>query len=300
MALHKKANLTTDGTRMTRICKLKIVLLNFFDLCKSVLSVLSVVRVGFLRIPKRLKAPETKVTLAATGGYFYNLYMRKSRVAGLLFLATAALAQHQQSVEITSEPSHHLVFQNEYVRVFDVTVGPHATTLVHKHNYDYLFVTLGDSDVVSVRPGEKPVALKLKDGEVRFTPGKFAHAAINQSDRPFHNITIELLKSSSNVKQFKLAEGVSVVTHGESAALSDQWKAWINFLQPRGRMPPRGPALFVTVADRDVKAQDGTNVVRRTVGDVMWIAPGTSYTVSNGSQPSKFFLLEFNPEPSKP
>ena len=126
--------------------------------------------------------------------------MRKSRVAGLLFLATAALAQHQQSVEITSEPSHHLVFQNEYVRVFDVTVAPRATTLVHKHNYDYLFVTLGDSDVVSVRPGEKPVALKLKDGEVRFTPGNFAHAAINQSDRPFHNITIELLKPSTNVK----------------------------------------------------------------------------------------------------
>ena len=86
------------------------------------------------------------------------------------------------------------------MRVFDVTVAPRATTLVHKHNYDYLFVTLGDSDVVSVRPGEKPVALKLKDGEVRFTPGNFAHAAINQSDRPFHNITIELLKPSINVK----------------------------------------------------------------------------------------------------
>ncbi|MGC2743027.1 MAG: hypothetical protein WA672_07550, partial [Candidatus Angelobacter sp.] len=120
--------------------------------------------------------------------------MRKSRVAGLLFLATATLAQPQQSVEITSEPSHHLVFQNEYVRVFDVTVAPRATTLVHKHNYDYLFVTLGDSDVVSVRPREKPVALQLKDGEVRFTAGNFAHAAINNSDRPFHNITIELLK----------------------------------------------------------------------------------------------------------
>ncbi|MGZ7106926.1 MAG: hypothetical protein ACXVKC_15930, partial [Candidatus Angelobacter sp.] len=96
--------------------------------------------------------------------------MRTSRIAGLLFLATATLAQQQQPVEITSEPSHHLVFQNEYVRVFDVTVAPKATTLVHKHNHDYLFVTLGDSDVVSVRPGEKPVALQLKDGEVRFTP----------------------------------------------------------------------------------------------------------------------------------
>ena len=83
---------------------------------------------------------------------------------------------------------------------FDVTVAPKDTTLVHRHNHDYLFVTLGDSDVVSARPGEKPVALLLKDGEVRYTPGNFAHAAINNSDRPFHNTTIELLKPSTNVK----------------------------------------------------------------------------------------------------
>src|SRR4029077_4567180 len=110
--------------------------------------------------------------------------MRTSRVAGLLFLATAALAQHQQSVEITSEPSHHLVFQNEYVRVFDVTVAPKASTLVHRHNYDYLFVTLGDSDVVSVRPGEKPLSRLLKYSEFRSTPSTFAHAAINNSAQP--------------------------------------------------------------------------------------------------------------------
>jgi len=137
--------------------------------------------------------------------------MRTSRVAGLLFLATAALAQQLQTVEITSEPSHHLVLQNEYVRVFDVTVAPKASTLVHHHGYDYVFVTLGDSDVVSARIGEKLATLKLKDGEVRYTPGNFAHAAINRSDRPFHNITIELLKPSSKVipdeVQFKRSSG---------------------------------------------------------------------------------------------
>ncbi len=124
--------------------------------------------------------------------------MHLARVAGLLLVSIATLAQ-QQSVEITSEPSHHLVLENAYVRVFDVTVAPKATTLVHRHHNDYLFVTLGDSDVVSARPGEKPAALLLKDGEIRFTPGKFEHAAINQSDKPFHNITIELLKPATHV-----------------------------------------------------------------------------------------------------
>jgi quercetin dioxygenase-like cupin family protein len=225
--------------------------------------------------------------------------MRTSRVAGLLFLATAALAQHQQSVEITSEPSHHLVFQNEYVRVFDVTVAPRATTLVHKHNYDYLFVTLGDSDVVSVRPGEKPVALKLKDGEVRFTPGNFAHAAINKSDRPFHNTTIELLKSSSNVKQFQLAEGEPVPTHAETAAISDQWTARIYFLQPRGRVNPRGPALVVAVSDLDLTSQNdsGSSNFKRAPGGLAWVPAGVTHMLTNNSsKPAQFVTLEFKPE----
>jgi hypothetical protein len=56
--------------------------------------------------------------------FLQSFFMRKSRALGLLFLATGTLAQQQQPVEITSEPSHHLVLENQYVRVFDVTVAP--------------------------------------------------------------------------------------------------------------------------------------------------------------------------------
>lgn len=229
--------------------------------------------------------------------------MRKSRVAGLLFLATASLAQHQQSVEITSEPSHHQVFQNEYVRVFNVTVGPRATTLVHKHNYDYLFVTLGDSDVVSVRPGEKPVALKLKDGEVRFTPGNFAHAAVNQADRPFHNITIELLKPSSNVVPCKADCERDATT---LLYTSDQWRASLDVVPASGRMEKpasSSPLLFVAVSDMDLSLRggDAAKTARRVVGDITWIPAGTPYVASSNSKgAAQFVTLEFNQEKVKP
>ncbi|HSK44411.1 MAG TPA: hypothetical protein VLA83_11055 [Candidatus Binatia bacterium] len=244
--------------------------------------------------------------------------MRTSRVAGLLFLATATLAQQQQSVEITSEPSHHLVFQNEYVRVFDVTVAPKATTLVHKHNHDYLFVTLGDSDVVSVRPGEKPVALKLKDGEVRFTPGNFAHAAINNADRPFHNITIELLKPSANVKTCTAScdagrcvaanpgtpgdnsppPGCPGTTHLISA---DQWKVSLVVLPPNATLnrPAGGPALLVAVTKIELGRQsdDAVGPFNRAQGGFDWIAGGRREAMHNAtSQPAQFVTLEFSPE----
>jgi quercetin dioxygenase-like cupin family protein len=243
--------------------------------------------------------------------------MRKSRVAGLLFLATAAVAQHQQSVEITSEPSHHFVFQNEYVRVFDVTVAPRATTLVHKHNYDYLFVTLGDSDVVSVRPGEKPVALKLKDGEVRFTPGNFAHAAINQADRPFHNITIELLKPSTSVKVCTESCNVSGGCIGAMAPpnpvcpdtiqriSSDQWMVAMVTLPPSARMEQRTnppPRLVIAVSDLDFAGQTDAagNNIKRAPGYVGWVPAGVSHALTNnGSKPAQFVTLEFKPEQKK-
>jgi quercetin dioxygenase-like cupin family protein len=123
----------------------------------------------------------------------------KVRLLLLCFVLCAQIAIAQSTapvvVPITKEPSHHLAFENEYVRVFKVEVPPHAETLYHKHDVDYVFVTLGDSDVESVRIGEKPVRLQLKDGDTRFTKGGFAHKAVNNSDKPFVNVTVELKKS---------------------------------------------------------------------------------------------------------
>lgn len=239
--------------------------------------------------------------------------MRMSRALGLVFLATATLAQQQQPVEITSEPSHHLVFENEYVRVFNVTVAPRATTLVHRHNSDYLFVTLGDSDVVSARVGEKPAALHLNDGEVRFTPGNFAHAAINESDRPFHNITIELLKPSSSVKT--CAEGCDVSGGCLGATLasppgcpntvprisSDQWTVSLVTLPPSSRMWKHThtmPHLVIAVSDLDLTSQteSASSNIKREPGGLAWVPAGVTHTLANNSQrPAQFVTLEFKP-----
>jgi beta-alanine degradation protein BauB len=108
---------------------------------------------------------------------------------GLLLAQTGV-----EVVPIDKEPSHHLVFENEYVRVFSVEVAPHSETKYHQHDRDYVWVSLGDSDVESVRVGAAAVALQPKDGETQFTKGGFAHKAVNKSDKPFRNVTVELKK----------------------------------------------------------------------------------------------------------
>jgi quercetin dioxygenase-like cupin family protein len=241
--------------------------------------------------------------------FFRIILMRTSQVVGLVFLAAATLAQEQQPVEITSEPSHHLVLENEVVRVFNVTVAAKASTLVHRHNSDYIFVTLGDSDVVSTRVGEKPVPLHLRDGEVRFTPGNFAHAAINEREQPFHNITIELLKASTNVKTCT----ESCVTHpacadaansscpsSEKRISSDQWTISLVTMPPSSRLEKHThatPHLVVPVSDLDLTQQtdSASSAIRRAPGEIGWVPGGVTHTLINSSSsPARFVALEFN------
>lgn len=234
--------------------------------------------------------------------------MRTSRVAGLLLLATAAWAQQQQPVEITSEPSHHLVLQNEYVRVFDVTVAPKVSTLIHRHTPDYLFVTLGDSDVVSARVGEKPAELQLKDGEVRYTPGNFAHAAINKSDLPFHNITIELLKPSTGVVNCTEACAISMPCSDQtkvhcpsqvSRISSDQWTVSLVTLPPstHWEVSRQTRYLMIAVSELDLSSRTnilGTESIMRSPGGWAWMDASEPYTlVNNSKKAAKFVTLEF-------
>ena len=238
--------------------------------------------------------------------------MHLAHAAGLLLVSSATLGQ-QQSVEITSEPSHHLVLENAYVRVFDVTVAPKATTLVHRHHNDYLFVTLGDSDVVSARPGEKPAALQLKDGEIRFTPGKFEHAAINQSEKPFHNITIELLKPATNVKTCHgdgaqegcigaVASSKPVCPSVDRLITSNEWKMSLWRLEPYTQVQSESPGsntLLIAVSDINLEQQlDGKTMnLKLAPGGLAWIPASHLQILKNGNAgTARYVVLEFNPE----
>src|SRR5580658_9438546 len=115
----------------------------------------------------------------------------------LLCLAILALQAAAPEVEITAEPHHHLVLENKSVRVFNVDVPPHTDTLMHWHRHDYIYVTLGDAEVVNAVKDKPPATLKLQDAETRFSPATFAHIARNLSDQPFRNVTIEILEDEA-------------------------------------------------------------------------------------------------------
>jgi quercetin dioxygenase-like cupin family protein len=121
----------------------------------------------------------------------------------LLALTCPFGAQAQEPVPLAhgnapGEPHHHLKIENEYIRAYYVEVPPHEATQLHQHDHDYIYVSLGPSDVMNAPLNKPEVHLLLKDGETHFTRGGFAHVARNLADTPFRNVTIELLKPQDN------------------------------------------------------------------------------------------------------
>ncbi len=211
-----------------------------------------------------------------------------------------------RDVEITAEPDHHLALENEYVRVFKVEVPPHADTLMHWHRHDYVFVTLGASEVSNEVEGKPPVALKLQDGETRFLPGNFAHIAKNLSDQPFRNVTVEFLQDDkareSPPPKWNEDRGMRVLDRGTQDILfvKDGVRASEIDLQPGATLPKHhhaGPHLLVAVSALEVRSDvEGMGPMpgHFKSGDVKWLPGGYSHTLTNvGKSNAKFVTLEF-------
>ncbi len=224
-------------------------------------------------------------------------------VLGVVILC-AATALSTQSVEITSEPDHHLAIENKYVRVFQVEVPPKAPTLMHHHAHDYIFVTLGNSEIENDVEGKAPVTVKLQDGEARFVPGNFSHVAKNLSDQPFRNVTIELLQDKQpHDAKWDQERGVDVLEGGTRDVLFVKDGARVSDiqLQPGASYPKHthpGPYLLVAVTElhlrSDVPGRKPTNIDAKS-GALSWVPDRTTHSVTNtGSQPARFILVEFH------
>jgi hypothetical protein len=106
----------------------------------------------------------------------------------------------QGPVPISGEPRHRLVLQNDFTRVYSVMVPPLDATLLHQHDFPYIYVVLGPADIINAVAGKPELHQTLQDGETHFSPGHFAHIARTDSGVPFHNITIELLHPQGAAK----------------------------------------------------------------------------------------------------
>src|SRR5215467_3968183 len=231
----------------------------------------------------------------------------------LLFVLPLLAQQAQAPVEITSEPHHHLLFENMFVRVFGVSINPGETTLMHHHGHDYLGVSIGDAQFMNAKEGAQPAAVTLKDGETRFTASGLNHAITNTAKTQFRNVTIELLGPTTNQKA--CTESCAVPTPCDSAdkaacvsvaklITADQWSVTLVTLPAGAKYAQHthlANFLNVPLADADVtvKNQDQPEtVVHNKAGEVTWNNPVVHTVTNTGKTTAKVVVLEFRGRPA--
>jgi hypothetical protein len=124
------------------------------------------------------------------------------RIIAPMVAAGAAVLAQGASVPISGERHHHLVLENQSIRAYEVELAPHESTLLHRHDKDYVYVVFGDADVTNAVEGKPEVKVHLPDTTVNFAHGPFAHVARNEGGTTFRNITIELLANQGELKTY--------------------------------------------------------------------------------------------------
>jgi hypothetical protein len=228
--------------------------------------------------------------------------------SALLLLAFATNAQAPTPVPIPKEPHHHLVLENEYVRVFRVSIPGHDATLLHQHDVPYIYVSLGPADVINAVQGKPEARIVMADGQVGYSPGHFAHIARTDAGSSFDNVTIELLKPQGEAHN----DCASVIPNDPSGYCDPPWdEDWIEAefetsemrvdlvrLSPKAKhteAAKKTAILIVGLADSGIKVVvKGKPAKELRQGDIEWFGTPSDAQISNaGNEISAFLEITF-------
>jgi len=226
-------------------------------------------------------------------------------------------------VPISEEPHHRLVLQNDFTRVYDVTVPPLDTTLLHQHDLPYLYVTLGPADIINAIVGKPELHQILQDGETHYSPGHFAHVARTDSGVQFQNVTIELVHPQGTPKNLckdvlpgaplncpeqNATGGSSKTKKGQPEAAAtaedvpyfetDEIRVDLHKVSNGNdyvEATPKTDALLVALSDANLDANlGGEHTAFLHVGDVLWMPAGKHRRIIDflGTR-TNFLLISF-------
>jgi hypothetical protein len=100
-------------------------------------------------------------------------------------------------IPLTGEPHHKVVFENEYIRLFDAHIPFHDTTLLHRHAAQSVVVFLSKSRFGIQILGEKPEISEVNPGDLKYVAygeKPVTHIVWNDAASIFHFFVIELKK----------------------------------------------------------------------------------------------------------
>lgn len=224
----------------------------------------------------------------------------------------AAQAGVTTPVPISREHHHHLILENSYLRAYEVEVPARESTLLHQHDYDYIYVVLGGAQVTNTLVGKPEARMYLPDTTVNFAKGPFAHVAGNTGDTPFRNVTISLLHKQGEVKDYYPSVDAALSPAAQASPTrsndmmgvnqavileTDEVRVLAIHLDPaRLWSSTEAHGRFIVLLDKmkDTAGPREKNAPTFPAGLLKWISAGQKWEFNNDTQYEKrFVMLEF-------
>jgi len=227
------------------------------------------------------------------------------------FLVVSAWAQTPVPDEITAEPHYHFLLSNDQVRVFEVVLRATEHAFV-RHQYNFLVVTLRDSEMVMWNEGESEIVnFRFNHGDIRFFYGGPARGMRNDRTTEYHNITVEFLNPKVTTFGYQATTGKwDYGSNGvnppvdpnkkfrnsldlNQAKVSDVQLLQRDILEP----PDKGISeLVIPMTDLDMTAGSDLHA-RKAPGSVWWIGDGRKNELMNTvPDPARFVVVELKAE----
>ena len=115
------------------------------------------------------------------------------------------MAQPERSTDHLDERHHigdRLLYENDRVRVWELTLEPGDESHVHEHPHDYVMICIeGDKVAGKATPGQDSpygpagdfVDIPTFPGHSLYVEGGVTETAVNTGTMPYRNILVELL-----------------------------------------------------------------------------------------------------------
>ena len=198
-------------------------------------------------------------------------------------------------VNVRNEPRHHNVFENEFVRILDVHLGPGDTTLYHLHNTPSVFIVFTNTNLGSQLIGNQPQKGANVTGEVSYDSLKIprTHRVWNEDTAWFHVMDVEL----TNAKQ-KKADAVLQIPSLKLLFNEQQVNGYNMELRPANNLQlpvSSNGYLLISKSETIIEFEINNTSQKRFIkpSHYIWIEAGKKFSIKTmSSRAANFVLLQ--------
>jgi len=214
----------------------------------------------------------------------------------LLISALCSTILVSAQVQVRNEPRHHNVFENEFIRILDVHLGPGDTTLYHLHNTPSVFIVFTNTNVGSQLIGQQSQKGANITGEVSYdnlnTPR--THRVWNEDTSWFHVMDIEITstKQKKNIADLQNSALKLLFNKQQVNGYNLELKAATNIQLP----PSTDGYLLISKSESIIEFKIDEAVQDRIMkpSHYIWIEADKKISIKNmDSKAANFVLLQF-------